>query len=370
VSKLENIISADSHIVEPYELYETVLGKKWGDATPRLVRDDENGKLWFTGRTGEYFLIDGASDAGRLTPEMQELELKAGYDLDARLKTMEIDGLRAEVVTGTWSLYAMHTENAELRRDCATVYNDWCIEFLGGIEDRLIGLAQVPLDDMEWALAEFERVVGKGIRGIMIPVDNHEPSPPYRDPYYDRFWAAAAEAGMPIMLHIITGPEQDPFTLQGEGLSDAARSDIRTFNEIQPVLANEFIFGRILDRFPDLRLVTGEFEVGWLAPFGFRVDQFHEDFAPLWGMEKLPQKASKYAATRVYHGVINDPMLGYVMQVFDGDVKVMWGSDFPHPRNTFPNTRPFLEEYLAPLPDDQANAVAAGNAAELFGIKL
>jgi predicted TIM-barrel fold metal-dependent hydrolase len=72
----------------------------------------------------------------------------------------------------------------------------------------------------------------------------------------------------------------------------------------------------------------------------------------------------------VYHGVINDPMLGYVMQVFDGEVKVMWGSDFPHPRNTFPNTRPFLEEYLAPLPEEQQHAIAAGNAAELFGIKL
>ena len=45
------IISSDSHIIEPEDLFEKALGDKYGDSTPRYVDEHlgEKGKHYFTG---------------------------------------------------------------------------------------------------------------------------------------------------------------------------------------------------------------------------------------------------------------------------------------------------------------------------------
>ena len=77
--------------------------------------------------------------------------------------------------------------------------------------------------------------------------------------------------------------------------------------EIMGVLANEFIFGRILDRFPRLKLVCSEFEISWIPPFMWRLDQMQEDFGYRLDLPKLDLKASDYMRRRIWHGVIDDP---------------------------------------------------------------
>ena len=87
---------------------------------------------------------------------------------------------------------------------------------------------------------------------------------------YDRFWAAAGETDTPITLHILTGRKLDPIafayfqTEQEAGDNSALWVDL--LNEIQLVLANDFIFGGILDRFPQLKVICSEFELS--PPFG------------------------------------------------------------------------------------------------------
>lgn len=372
--KFDYVVSADSHLIEPYDLWERALGAKWGDAVPRLVPAPTGlgGKMWFTGRQGEYFwigdtMMEGGDDG---EPELRELQRQAGYDPDARLKCLVLDNVNAEVVTATWMLYGMRIEDGDLRRDCARVYNDWALEFASGNEETFVNLAMLPVDDVAWAIRELERVAAQGMKGAVIFADTPEGSPPYRDSAYDPLWAAAADAGVAMVLHIITGRERDPFTFPGEDVSETPRSHISVFQEIQPVLASEFIFGGVLDRHPQLKLVTGEYEVGWIPYFAWRCDQFQSDFGPLWGTGTLPHKASDYVVDRVWYGVIDDPQLAAVMQHYGGRPKLMWGSDFPHPRNTFPHTHDVIARLLEGLPEDSQRAIAGLNAAELFGLKV
>ena len=96
-------------------------------------------------------------------------------------------------------------------------------------------------------------------------------------------------------------------------------------------MANDFIYGGILDRFPRLKVLCSEFEVSWIPGFMSRLDQI-EDVAPRLNLPKLEMKASEYMKTRVFHGFIDDTAAEFAIPYVGAD-RVLWGSDFPHIRS-------------------------------------
>jgi len=62
------------------------------------------------------------------------------------------------------------------------------------------------------------------------------------------------------------------------------------------VLANEFIFGGIFDRFPKLKVMCSEFEVSWLPYWLFRIKQVQRDFGPALGIPKINRPVTEYWA--------------------------------------------------------------------------
>jgi predicted TIM-barrel fold metal-dependent hydrolase len=132
------------------------------------------------------------------------------------MKLMAADNVAAEVLNPTWGLWIPRISDPALRNACAEVYNDWILEYCSENLKRLLPIAMTPITDVDWAVGELQRVVKRGARGVMIgtnPVDAD--TTPYRDTYYDRFWAAAEESGLPVTLHIVTGRVRDPFTYHG-----------------------------------------------------------------------------------------------------------------------------------------------------------
>jgi predicted TIM-barrel fold metal-dependent hydrolase len=113
-------------------------------------------------------------------------------------------------------------------------------------------------------------------------------SPPYRDRVYDRFWAAAQEMDVAITLHIVTGRIPDPMACHTLAeWEDGPNMFLATWEEIPHVLATDFIFGKILDRFPRLRVVTAELELSWIPNFMRRIDMVRALFQPpsAWSLD-------------------------------------------------------------------------------------
>ena len=54
----------------------------------------------------------------------------------------------------------------------------------------------LPTDDVDWAVAEMQRLARKGIRTVCIYTDVKPHMPPYRDRYYDPLWAASVDLDM------------------------------------------------------------------------------------------------------------------------------------------------------------------------------
>ena len=364
------IISSDSHLLEPEDLFEKALAARHGDATPRYVDEHlgNKAKHYFTGL--EYICVDEIVEGDEMSEDAAALQrelIEASSDSAKRVECLDKDGVWAEVLNSTWMLYTMRAKNDALVQDCCQVYNDWVHDLASHDRQRLKVTAMIHMADVDWAIGELERVAKLGHCGVLINCDARPEWAPYRDARYDRFWARLEEMGMPLMLHIITGNVQDPYTLFGEEeRKRIVRLTLDIFAEGPTALANEFMFGGVMDRFPNLKLVLGEYEVSWLPNFVFRMHQFKNDLGPSMHYEPLQHEIDWYF-DRIWHGFVDDPHVRMATEVV-GDKKIMWGSDFPHARCTYPNSQQVVEDTLGGLGAQAKANMSFYNAAELYGI--
>jgi predicted TIM-barrel fold metal-dependent hydrolase len=229
------------------------------------------------------------------------------------------------------------------------------------------------MHDVDWAVKELQRSLQKGLVGPMINCQAPEGCPPYRDQVYDRFWGMAAEAGAPITLHILTGRVLSPLTLVDtqtpEERGENPRRMLELFGEVQEVLANDFIFGGMLDRFPNLNIVCSEFELSWIPYFMWRIDELQDPygFGPRLHLPPLKLRASDYMKTRVYHGLIDDTFGPQMIPLIGAD-RILWGSDFPHIRSIGLEAQEHVQKMFGALPPQDQEQVVGSNAAKVFKI--
>ena len=373
----KQLISADSHVMEPPDLWWNALGAKFGDRTPRMLDEykGEKGSFFYSGYLGspvQRVRIALSSQTEAAAYEAEERGMGAvGYDPEVRVKFQVEAGIDGEVMNPTTMLGLMRNPDVPVLQACSEVFNDWLAEFVSYSPKRLIGISTIPMYDVDWAVNELARTLNKGLNSPMINCQPPEGCPPYRDPVYDKFWAAAEEAGVPITLHILTGKVVDALFLARIGQTPEETSAnpglwIDLFIEAQTVLANDFIYGGILDRFPNLKVLCSEFEVSWIPGFMSRLDQI-EDVAPRLNLPKLKMKARDYMKTRVFHGFIDDTAAELAIP-YVGTDRILWGSDFPHIRSIGLDAQSTLYQQLQTFSlEDQAKLVG-GNAAKVFNL--
>jgi len=362
--RFQKIVSADSHVNEPDDLYLRTLGERFGDRTPRIIHEykGQKGKFWYGGRI-VLKLHDVEADVER------RYRLDVGYIPEVRERFQRDAGIQAEVLNPGRINGILRNANSswELRRACLNVYHDWLAEFVSYNPLRFIGVAVCPLfEDVAAAVADLERLSKKGLRTALVGFVPPDGRPPLRDTSYDRFWAATQDLGVPICLHIGGGNLRDPFHVhtrkeQEEGPGMMIAIDY----EIMGTLTNDFIFGGILDRFPDLKVVCSEFEVSWIPSYMFRIDQIQQDYAHRMPVPKLKMRASDYMRTRIWHGFIDDPYALDVLPRIGADC-VLWGSDFPHIRSVGLETQEKVAELLKGVSRADQEKIVGGNAAKVW----
>ena len=109
---------------------------------------------------------------------------------------------------------------------------------------------------------------------------------------------------------------------------------------------NSLIFGGVLERFPNLRLVSAESDVGWIPHFMYRLDHGYNKYWANAGIRKLKMAPSDYIRRQVYATFQDDP-IGPATWSFFGEDNYMWASDFPHGDCTWPNSRKVIASEFA-----------------------
>jgi predicted TIM-barrel fold metal-dependent hydrolase len=288
------LISADSHVNEPGDLWTERIDRAFTERAPRVV-DSVPGRP-----PGSYLVLEGIPPihvtqglgAGKKPEELEKFfetttyrdARRGGWDPVERIKDQELDGVEAEVIYTTLGFRQFWLKDPALQRACFRAYNDWLAEYCGYEPRRLAGLALISLYDVDEGVKELRRCRKIGLRGAMIWASPPEDRP-YSDALYDPFWAEAQELGMPLSLHSITGmgPESQALRAMGREIRplDRYMRSVTLCDEVKRSLT-VFIFSGVLERFPRLHLVSAENEVSWLPFVLQRWEQAFDDYRHMY----------------------------------------------------------------------------------------
>ena len=367
------LISADSHVNEPGDLWAERIDKPLRDRAPRVVENPLGQK------PGAYLMLEGIAPvhlaqgmgAGKKPEELpgffQSSTYKSGrpggWDPAERLKDMDLDGVEADVIYTTLGFRQFWFTDAALQRACFRVYNDWLAEYCAYAPKRLAGLGLISLWDVDEGVKELERCARAGLKGAVIwasPPDDR----PYSLPLYDRFWSAGQEHGLPISLHSITGMGAESRLAIKQPLDRYVRSTVLC-HEVQRTLV-VLIFSGVMERFPRLTFVSAENEVGWLPFFLQKLDQAQEEYRYLYPAP-LTLKPTEYFRRQVFATFIDD-RVGVASREFVGVENIMWSSDYPHTVSTWPHSREVVKRDFKDVPENEKRRIVRDNAARLYGL--
>ena len=349
-------VSADSHVNEPPELFRERMPAKLRDRAPRT--EEVNGV--------RQLIVEGTRPrklpAGRARQEGEELQQSrvGGWDPKLRIRDQDRDGIAAEVVYPTISLQSsFSTPDPELQMGLSRAYNDWAVEIFSGYRERFAVAAIVPMLDIDAACEEAKRVADMGLRALFLPARVEQR--PYNDPDYDQFWGLAQELGLPLTFHCGSGHE--PRIERGPG--GAIINYLLGAQIDGPYVLLYLTTSGVLDRFPRLRVVAVETGASWLAWVMTQMDEIYEKHH-MWASPKLSLLPSEFVRRQCHVTFQNDPV-GVANRPFTGVEPLLWGSDYPHPEGTWPNSHEVLAKQLEGVPDDEKRMILGGTAAKIFG---
>ena len=125
------------------------------------------------------------------------------------------------------------------------------------------------------------------------------------------------------------------------------------------------IFGGALERHRDLKFVIGESGIGWLP---YALDRFDFEWEDQF-RDLIPRPPSEYWREQMY-ATFQVDRIGLRLIDVIGEDTVMWGSDFPHPDGTFPDSLDLLAGQLEGVAADTQRKILCDNAARLYGFPV
>lgn len=387
LSNQYKVIDADTHIVEPYDLWTSRISvKKWGDKVPH-VRHDAESKIdfWHFGET-RLGPAAGAALAGWHEYPPNHPKVKSdvpawGWDAGERLKKMDEHGIWAQIlypnVAGFGAGQYLGLQDPELMLQCIQAYNDWVAEWASADPRRLIPQMAVPFWDLELSIKEMDRAAKLGHKGIIF---GGEPEffgqPKLTDPHWDRFWAAAQSMRLPINFHIASGDMSDFHLLHestGRHAAFAALPVLFTLQNSRTI--TQLIMGGVCHRFPELNFVSVESGVGWIP---FALDMMDWMWLNCGVRQEHPEydlMPSDYFRRQIYGCFwFERRSLDSAIAQLGAD-NILYESDFPHPTSMSPgpattaiSPKQYIQETLGGLPQDQVQKILHDNAARIYNL--
>jgi predicted TIM-barrel fold metal-dependent hydrolase len=190
---------------------------------------------------------------------------------------------------------------------------------------------------------------------------------PFTSIHYDFFWAAAQELEMPVGLHVNTG-------YSSKERRDKHGMDIYRYSvngktgEITHALF-DIIFSGVLERFPDLKIVSAENEIGWIPFWLDQADKFFERYRSIEDLA-ISKRPTEYFERQVFATFFNDRVGACLLSHWGLD-NYMWSNDYPHGGSmTWPYSGEVIARDLGHLPVKDRVKLLSGNVARLYKMNV
>lgn len=364
-----NIISADSHIAEPPDIFETRMPTNLRDRAPRLVTNDgvsewhvdgvdtvPLGRTLATG-SGWHRSAKGPKLDG---PVSWDGVLPALHDPVERIKSQNVDSVDAEVLYPTPALWdaIRQLRDPDLVVALVRAYNDWLAEFCSHDPDRLLGLAKLPTTSVEAAGEELVRCVSDlGMRGAILDAypsgaavgGNSDDDP---------FWEVVNDLKVPVSLHYAVGAQAS--TEPPTGIAPGMKPPMA--DAVLPMVA-----AGVFDRFPDVRIVLAHGDAGWALHWMefFDINYVRHRHLAEYALPDEDAVPSEYLRKHVWFTFHQDrPAVRNRHRL--GQVHLMWASHFPFEDSNWPDNRQQSMQVTDEAPAADRHALLADNAARLY----
>jgi predicted TIM-barrel fold metal-dependent hydrolase len=359
------VISSDSHVTFPVRRWPEYLSPQFRDRAPHIEHTDEGDVQVFEGRRSPVMALSNL--AGK-KPEEFSLNVRSldefrpgAWDPAERIKDQDIDGVDAEVLYFGGPL---GSEDPALRLDSVRGYNRWLSEFASYAPDRLLGVASIPTDTPELAVAEIE--FASSAPGLVSGAIQLFPSQgSYADPKWDPMWRAFLDAGMPVGLHSGSRRPGTPAPSIFDGPGPFITGLVMNKQAVAESVS-ELIQGLVMERFPYLNFVSVEAHIGWISFFQYYSDHLWEKHR-FWTKSQLAHPPSYYFKRQVYATFMEDPV-GLRERHHIGIDNIMWASDYPHSETTWPHSKSLTDEWFTPFGEEDKSKILWQNCARLYGL--
>ncbi len=190
--KAYRIISADSHAIEPPDLWQKYLPAPYAGRGPRVA----------AGAAGDEWVCEGLPRRAARRPmgavARDEVKARAAaaqgsqrydadpgaWDPDRRVDYMRRDGVDAEVLYPNYAMRLFAIPDPALQWYTCVAYNDWLADFCRAHPAELLGIAVIPALDSDRAIKEARRAKERGMVGVLLPQDTPDGSR-YSHPKWD-----------------------------------------------------------------------------------------------------------------------------------------------------------------------------------------
>lgn len=378
IRKQHKVLSVDTHVGEPPELYER-LPVKYREKAPRVEERDGV----------RYLIADGLFPFPFSERDLTDYDLEhefrrdksQGRDIQERMKAQAQDGVDAEVVFPNSGLVLTASPDSGYQMAVAKAYNDWVWELFRPYPQRFAPAAIIPMADIAAAIEEAVRVAKLGLRSLLLPVSI--PWRPYRLPEYEPFWSAVEELEIPLNFHVFTGNlgQSADFAevrlIDGAFLEEQKRTQGQEFRERLSTTVIGMAAGMgpivhltgagVLERHPKLKFAIIESDIGWLAWVLHAMDDMQRRRHT--NLPKLDLLPSEYFKRQGYVSFSDDPV-GLANIKFTGADCLMWANDYPHDEGTYLESQKVIEETFVGVSAEDKRKILWENGARLYGFPL
>ena len=416
------VFDSDSHVVEPSALWEKYLDPEYRTLGKHALWRQE-------GRTGSYLKVNGeifrdrghpnlprhalwrpgmSWDAiGELDPHIKHPINEGAWDPQARLVDMDAMGVDQTLLYPTW-----FAEGFSLVRDpdvayaLARAYNDWIVDFCKASPNRLFAAAILPLQNMDFALEELDRVAkiqsfcAVFIRPVFVE-DRY-----LNHPYYDPLWSELERLRITAAVHSTPGLWNPEWTSHGPffekvkdrlaqppvpgggggpfaGGSGGAGQSI-TFigatplgHPLAPILApwldnhmfvaSTLIGFTVMERYPAMKVVVAHGKASWMQEVLEKMEASTRVIPLLHHYPVSTEPEEMWEHGNVMLGFdVEERLIQKLPQDFAA--KVIWGSRYPH-HDATSAWDAIAQLRNANVPDALIARMMGQNAVAQFGIE-
>jgi len=263
------------------------------------------------------------------------------YIAEDRPAALDALGFASQLVFNTFTsgpLQRAEHGDPELAYGMARAHNRAIVEFCS-VDARLLPVCYVPLRDLERAPGAAAQAIAMGAAALMVA----SACPPGHSPSHvalDRLWALAAEARVPIVLHVggggrlldpsyfVNGLPPVPDFHGGDGNFRSVDYMAIGYPVMQTLAV--WVIDGVLARFPDLRIGVIEQGASWLPGLMRNLDAAATAFAKNEErLRRLELRPSEYLRRQVRVTPYPHEDARWCIEQ-SGEEMCMFSSDWPH----------------------------------------